>query len=166
MRRSTGKVFKALSDPNRIRILKMLEGKDLCVCEVREILGLSISTVSKHLSVLRDAGLILDAKEGKWVNYMLNDGGEEALVRGLLRLMKKSFTLEEQVRADRQKLLTAACGDTSFSSRSISAQCFKTESASLSRRKLETACSSSLTALTSTPQIRMASSVVSCILNR
>jgi len=65
------KTLKALSDPNRLRILKMLEQKPLCVCEITEILGLAISTVSKHLSLLRDAGFIRDHKDGKWVNYIL-----------------------------------------------------------------------------------------------
>ena len=55
MKRETVKVFKALSDTNRIRIIKMLEGRELSVCEVREVLDLLISTVSRHLSILRDA---------------------------------------------------------------------------------------------------------------
>jgi len=104
MNRQTARAFKALSDPNRIRIIKMLEIKELCVCEVREVLGLSTSTVSKHLSILRDAELIIDAKDGKWVNYMLNDKTELSLVRGLLDLTKVSFKDEKQIRADRRKL--------------------------------------------------------------
>jgi len=67
------KIFKALSDKNRVRIVKMLEGKELCVCEITEILNLAPSTVSKHLSILKDANLILDTKVGKWVNFKLND---------------------------------------------------------------------------------------------
>jgi len=66
------KIFKALSDRNRIRILKMLQKKPLCVCEIREVLKLAVSTVSKHLSILRDAGLVTDWKEGKWINYKIN----------------------------------------------------------------------------------------------
>jgi len=66
------KIFKALSDENRIRILKMLEIKPLCVCEITDILNLSTSTVSKHLSILRDTDLIIDVKNGRWVNYSLN----------------------------------------------------------------------------------------------
>lgn len=106
MNRSTAKDFKALGDPNRIRIIKMLEVKELCVCEVRDVLGLSTSTVSKHLSILRDAELIVDAKDGKWVNYRLNDRAERSVVRGLLDLMKSSYKDDEQVRSDRKKLHT------------------------------------------------------------
>jgi ArsR family transcriptional regulator, arsenate/arsenite/antimonite-responsive transcriptional repressor len=104
MNRATARVFKALSDPNRIRIVKMLEARELCVCEVREVLGLSTSTVSKHLSILRDADLIVDAKDGKWVNYKLNGRSDLALVRAQLALMRNSFKEDEQVRSDRKKL--------------------------------------------------------------
>ena len=56
------KIFKALSDNSRLRILKMLQTKSLCVCEIQDILGLAASTVSKHLSILRDAGFISEEK--------------------------------------------------------------------------------------------------------
>jgi hypothetical protein len=71
---------------------------------VRELRGLSTSTVSKHLSILRDADLIVDAKDGKWIIYKLNDRTEGNLGRGLLDLLKVSFKEDEQVRSDRKKL--------------------------------------------------------------
>ena len=104
MRRETVRVFKALSDPNRIRIVKMLEAGELCVCEVREVLDLSNSTVSKHLSILRDADLIVDRKDGKWVNYRLNDRATNSFVRSQLALMKRSFSGDEHVLLDRKRL--------------------------------------------------------------
>jgi DNA-binding transcriptional ArsR family regulator len=66
------KLFKVLSDPNRLRILKMLQSRHLCVCEITGILELAPSTVSKHLSILKDSGFIIEEKEGKWVNYLIN----------------------------------------------------------------------------------------------
>jgi ArsR family transcriptional regulator len=108
MNRATARVFKALGDPNRIRIVKMLEVKELCVCEVREVLGLSTSTVSKHLSILRDADLIVDSKDGKWVNYKLNERADLPLVRAQVMLMKKFFKDDEQVRSDQRKLHTVS----------------------------------------------------------
>ncbi len=105
MKRETVNIFKALSDPNRIRIIKMLETKQLYVCEIREVLGLSTSTVSKHLSILRDANLIVDWKDGKWVNLRLNEGSENKLVRSQLALIRTSLPDDEQVLADRKKLL-------------------------------------------------------------
>ena len=67
--RNLVKVFKALSDSNRIRIIKMLEQRRLCVCEITEVLKLASSTVSKHLSILRDAELILDEKDGTMCTF-------------------------------------------------------------------------------------------------
>ena len=67
------RVMKALSDPNRVTIMKMLEVKELCVCEITAILGLAQSTVSKHLKILEDAGLVDSRKEGAWVNYRLTE---------------------------------------------------------------------------------------------
>jgi ArsR family transcriptional regulator len=99
------KIFKALSDPNRIRILKMLEMRHLCVCEITDILQLATSTVSKHLAVLRDAGLILDRKENKWVNFYLNDSSPKEYVRDMLPLFKKWLVDDETVRQDRERAI-------------------------------------------------------------
>lgn len=98
------KIFKALSDPNRLRILKMLEKRSLCVCEITEVLNLASSTVSKHLSILRDAELILDQKEGRWVNYQLNPSTTEAYVSELLPLLAKWLGDDETVRRDAEKV--------------------------------------------------------------
>jgi ArsR family transcriptional regulator len=104
MDRRTLNIFRALSDPNRIRILKMLEERPLCVCEVRAVLDLSTSTVSKHLSILRDAGLIQDWKEGKWVNFKLNTDGSDSLIRPLLAVLKSGLAQEKQIQSDRAKV--------------------------------------------------------------
>ena len=104
MKRTQVAAFKALGDPNRIRIMKMLERRRLCVCEVREILGLSNSTVSKHLSILRDAGLVIDSKDGKWVNYRLNDRAADGFIRSLLTSLRSSFGEDEDVQTDRSKV--------------------------------------------------------------
>lgn len=77
-------IFKALSDNSRLRILKMLQSKSLCVCEVQEILGLAASTVSKHLSILKDTGFIVEEKEGKWVNYHVNSRSTDPRVIEIL----------------------------------------------------------------------------------
>ena len=102
--RSLAKIFKALSDTNRLRILKMLEVKPLCVCEIREVLNLATSTVSKHLSILRDTEIILDEKDGKWVNYRLNDQEKNEYVQALLPLIEHWLPKDKTVQADRKKL--------------------------------------------------------------
>lgn len=104
MKRDTIKIFKALSDPNRLRIVKMLEGRELCVCEIRNVLGLSTSTVSKHLSVLREADLIVDRKDGKWVILRLNDRSEKKVVRLQLALVRRFFADDQQIVSDRRRV--------------------------------------------------------------
>ena len=88
--RNSVKLFKALADTNRVRIIKMLEVKSLCVCELTEILQLAISTVSKHLSILRNAGLIIDTKDGRWVNYQLNFSEAPKLVADTLAMINNT----------------------------------------------------------------------------
>ena len=98
------KIFKALSDSNRLRIIKMLEVRPLCVCEITEVLQLANSTVSKHLSILREADLILDEKEGKWVNYSLNTNLADDIKKKILALLKDGLPNDDVVTKDRQKV--------------------------------------------------------------
>ena len=82
-------IFKALSDKNRLRILKMLQVKPLCVCEIREVLGLAISTTSKHLSILKEANLIFEQRENKWINYYINQTTQQEYAKEILSLLKE-----------------------------------------------------------------------------
>ena len=77
-------VMKALSDPNRVKILKMLQNRVMCVCEIKEALGLAQPTVSRHLKVLESAGLVGYKKDGLWVNYHLADGDNSPYASNLL----------------------------------------------------------------------------------
>ena len=67
-------VFKAMSDPCRLAILKLLRGGELCVCEIMTALDRPQSSTSHHLSILKGAGLVKERKEGKWSRYRLSDG--------------------------------------------------------------------------------------------
>jgi len=67
------KFFKALAEPTRLRILGLLEVREMCVCEVMVALDLTQPTASHHLRILENVGLVRDRKEGKWVFYILND---------------------------------------------------------------------------------------------
>ena len=101
--RKVVKIFKALSDSNRIRILKMLEEKPMCVCDIKDVLGLANSTVSKHLSLLRDAEFISDEKDGKWVYYSLNKMNYEKYINQILPLIKTWLNDDGTVRSDKKK---------------------------------------------------------------
>jgi ArsR family transcriptional regulator, arsenate/arsenite/antimonite-responsive transcriptional repressor len=110
------KVMKAMADKNRLRILKMLQQRKMCVCEIREVLGLSQPSVSKHLKILKDAGIITDDQEGLWTNYYINSQNEYArslsgLVKGWLA---KDIVIQNDLRqakaADRSKLCLTGQG--------------------------------------------------------
>lgn len=98
------KIAKALSDKNRVRILKMLEVKPLCVCEMTEILGIATSTVSSHLSLLKDTGLIIDKKDGKWINYLLNDEPKSRIAEEILSLIPTWVNDDKIIRQDLEKI--------------------------------------------------------------
>ena len=100
-------MFKALSDSNRLRILKVLEQKPLCVCEITSVLNISTSTVSKHLSILRDAGFIQDEKDGKWVEYKLNLNTKDLQVRQMLSLIPSWLNDDKSVNDMKLKLKNA-----------------------------------------------------------
>ena len=105
------KIFKALGDKSRLRILKMLQVRQLCVCEMTAVLGLATSTVSNHLSILKDAGLIFDIKDGKWVDYSINSQSSSLFVTGLLPLLSFWLNDDEQIQQDMERLKTAHRND-------------------------------------------------------
>ncbi len=78
------RVMKALSDPSRVRLVKILEHKPLCVCELQNLVGLAQSTVSKHMKILEEAGLVDFKKEGSWIIYSLTRGEESEYARVML----------------------------------------------------------------------------------
>lgn len=78
------KVMKAFSDKNRLKIVKMLQQRELCVCEIQAGLHLAQPTVSKHLKILEEAGILIWRKEGLWVNYSINPKPDNPFVSSLL----------------------------------------------------------------------------------
>ena len=71
--RMRGKLFKALADETRLRILKLLEIREMCVCEIMVALELTQPTASHHLGILENVGLVRGRKDGKWVFYSARD---------------------------------------------------------------------------------------------
>jgi ArsR family transcriptional regulator len=94
-------IFKALSDETRLRIVKLLERGELCVCDIVEALGLIQPKVSFHLGVLKEAGLVRDRKEGKWIHYRFDesDAFRRFLILSVLERMP-----EDKVHADTVRL--------------------------------------------------------------
>jgi ArsR family transcriptional regulator, arsenate/arsenite/antimonite-responsive transcriptional repressor len=97
-------ITKALSDETRVRALMSLAQGELCVCQIIEVLGLSPSTVSKHMSVLQQAGLVERRKDGRWHYYRLAGRGAAPIVRQALRWTLSSLDGEKLIAKDARAL--------------------------------------------------------------
>ncbi len=95
-------IFKALSDETRLRIIKLLEQGELCVCDITAALDMVQPKVSFHLSALKEAGLIKDRKQGKWIHYSLN---EKDLFRRMLILSACERMQDSTISGDRKRLM-------------------------------------------------------------
>ena len=97
-------VLKAVADTNRQRIVISLLDKELCVCQIIELLNLAPSTVSKHLYILKQAGLIEANKNGRWVHYKLNPDRNNKAVQKIIRWLKDSLADDSKIKQDKAKL--------------------------------------------------------------
>ncbi|TWT99683.1 HTH-type transcriptional repressor AseR [Botrimarina colliarenosi] len=96
--------MKALSDESRLRALGLLRERELCLCQIVEVLGLATSTVSKHMSVLQQARLVESRKEGRWAYFRLADDEAPTEALGALELALASLDRDKQAKADRRAL--------------------------------------------------------------
>jgi ArsR family transcriptional regulator len=94
-------IFKALSDETRLRIIKLLEQGELCVCDITAALDIVQPKVSFHLRALKEAGLIKDRKQGKWIHYSLS---EKDLFRRMLILSTCERMQDSMIASDRKRL--------------------------------------------------------------
>ena len=97
-------VAKALADENRVRMLLALRGGELCVCQITELLGLALSTTSKHLSILYQAGLVDARKEGRWIYYSLPGKEAPAAAREAIRWVVKGLAEDRRIAEDTARL--------------------------------------------------------------
>jgi len=97
------KVFKALSDETRIRMLTLLSEGELCVCEIMQALDISQSRASRNLGILKDAGLLKDRRDGQWVHYSLNKEGT-AYYSALLELLNNSLNSDKTILKGKENL--------------------------------------------------------------
>jgi ArsR family transcriptional regulator len=96
-------VFRALGDESRARILMSLVEGELCVCRIIGLLDLAPSTVSKHLQILKTAGLIECRKDGRWIHYRLSEDGRSAASE-IIDLMKTALKEDPLIRNDKNRL--------------------------------------------------------------
>lgn len=97
-------VTKALADENRVRLLAALEGGELCVCQLIELIGLAPSTISKHLSILRSARLIQCRKDGRWMYYRLADEQAPKEARTALAWLLEALDGRKRIMDDKRRL--------------------------------------------------------------
>lgn len=98
------RLFKALGDETRLRVVALLSHGELCVCHLQEALGLSQPAVSRHLATLRAAGVVEQRRHGKWVYYRLLRQ-ESPDCEGLLRGVARTFAKRDVLRRDVARLL-------------------------------------------------------------
>jgi len=97
------KVFKALGDETRIRLLKLIQHRELCVCELMQALDMTQSRVSRNLGILKNAGLVIDRRDGLWVYYSINNEADPSLLK-LLGVLKDSCNDDKTIEADLSEL--------------------------------------------------------------
>ncbi len=97
-------ITKALADENRVRMLLALRGGELCVCQIVQVFGLAPSTISKHLSILYQAGLAESRKDGRWIYYRLPGKEAPAMVRRVLEWLAASVNGAPEVAQDAERL--------------------------------------------------------------
>jgi ArsR family transcriptional regulator len=98
------KITKALADEKRIRVLLALRGGELCACQITELFGLAPSTMSKHLSILYQAGLVDSRKEGRWIYFRLPDGKAPVKVRKAIAWISNAAEDQARVQEDAELL--------------------------------------------------------------
>ena len=101
------KIFKALSDPTRLRIMILLRRRELCVCELMFILEMEQSRISRHMRVLREAGIAEDVREGRWIIYRVPEEAKSLLEGLFAGTLRERIELSREASEDSRKL--ASC---------------------------------------------------------
>jgi ArsR family transcriptional regulator len=102
--RSTSRLFKALGDETRLRMVALLSFGELCVCHFEAALELTQSNTSRQLGILRMSGIVEARREGSWVYYRLSPQLDE-LCRGQLKTLVRAFSKQEVLRRDVERLV-------------------------------------------------------------
>lgn len=105
--REVAKVFKALSDETRLRILNLLMERECCVCEVMQVLDLSQTRASRNLGTLYDAGLLNLRKEGLWSVYSINNDVDDDYRQYIFQSVRNALKVSDVAKEDRIRLKNA-----------------------------------------------------------
>jgi ArsR family transcriptional regulator, arsenate/arsenite/antimonite-responsive transcriptional repressor len=102
------RLFAALADPTRLRLLNLMAGREVCVCYFVEILKLGQPKISRHLAYLRNAGIVRARREGKWMHYRIQLPEDQA-ARSILDAVLASFAENAEMQRDLSRLSKACC---------------------------------------------------------
>ncbi len=102
------RLFAALADPTRLRLLNLMNGREVCVCYFVEILKEGQPKISRHLAYLRNAGVVSARREGKWMHYSI-EWPQDAAAASILNAALTSLKSDREMQADREKLSRACC---------------------------------------------------------
>jgi len=97
-------IAKALADENRVRLLLALQRQELCACQLVELVRLAPSTVSKHMSILKQSRLVEVRKESRWIYYRLAGPNAPSAVRDAIAWVQRSLANEPKVAGDAERL--------------------------------------------------------------
>lgn len=106
-------LFAALADPTRLRLLNLMNGREVCVCYFVEILRQGQPKISRHLAYLRRAGIVEARREGKWMHYRI-ERPDDTRAASILDATLKSFETDRNMKADLLRLRQACCEPQSF----------------------------------------------------
>jgi DNA-binding transcriptional ArsR family regulator len=101
---STLAILKALSDESRLRTFLVLQEHELCVCQIIELLQLAPSTVSKHMSILKNAGLVESEKKGRWVYYRIANSANQKGIQQTSEWLMQSLVHDQTIKKDQQTI--------------------------------------------------------------
>jgi ArsR family transcriptional regulator, arsenate/arsenite/antimonite-responsive transcriptional repressor len=102
------RLFAALADRTRLRLLNLMNGREVCVCYFVEILKQSQPKISRHLAYLRNAGIVSARREGKWMHYSI-EGPTDPAAAGILDGTLESFATDREMQSDLSRLSKACC---------------------------------------------------------
>jgi ArsR family transcriptional regulator len=102
------RLFAALADPTRLRLLNLMNGREVCVCYFVEVLNQGQPKISRHLAYLRRAGIVETRREGKWMHYRI-ERPDDTRAAAILDATFKSFETDRNMQADLERLGKACC---------------------------------------------------------
>src|ERR1700744_2498059 len=102
------RLFAALADPTRLRLLNLMNGQEVCVCYFVEILKQGQPKISRHLAYLRNAGVVSARRDGKWMHYSI-EWPKDAAAGSILNAALASLRADREMQADRERLSRACC---------------------------------------------------------